>query len=48
MSLGHARASKRQTAKNTKLYAIKSNYNQLLDLARSTYQENVADIMERE
>ncbi|KAF8607234.1 hypothetical protein BDV93DRAFT_467924 [Ceratobasidium sp. AG-I] len=29
-----------------KVYAVKANYNRLLDVARETYRENVTDIME--
>jgi hypothetical protein len=43
-TLGHSKVSKGQMAKNAKLFAVKENFNSLLDLARSTYQENVADI----
>lgn len=38
---------RRQMQKRSRLYAVKSNFNQLLDLARSTYEENVQDIVER-
>jgi DNA mismatch repair protein MSH4 len=29
---------------NTKVYAVKPNYNRLLDVARETYRENIEDI----
>ncbi|RSH83103.1 MutS protein msh4 [Apiotrichum porosum] len=45
-SLGTGKGTKRQMSKNSKLYAVKSNFNQLLDVARATHAENVADIME--
>ena len=31
-------------ATNTKVYALKANYNRLLDVARETYKENVGDV----
>ncbi|KAK0197948.1 muts domain V-domain-containing protein, partial [Armillaria mellea] len=31
-------------AVNTRVYAVKANYNRLLDVARETYKENVGDI----
>ncbi|KAL0068031.1 MutS protein msh4 [Marasmius tenuissimus] len=31
-------------ATNTRVYAVKANYNRLLDVARETYKENVGDI----
>lgn len=29
---------------NTRVYAVKANYNRLLDVARETYRENIEDI----
>lgn len=46
--MGNRGQRKGQASKSERLYAIKSNCNQLLDLARDTYQENVSDIMECE
>ncbi|KAJ7791566.1 hypothetical protein B0H14DRAFT_3500262 [Mycena olivaceomarginata] len=31
-------------AVNARVYAVKANYNRLLDVARETYKENVSDI----
>ncbi|WOO81174.1 MutS 4 [Vanrija pseudolonga] len=45
-ALGNRGNRKGQASKSERLYAIKSNCNQLLDLARDTHQENVSDIME--
>jgi len=47
-TLGDGRRSKRQAAKTTRMYAIREHCNPLLDIARDTYRENEADIMERE
>ncbi|KAL1411423.1 MutS protein msh4 [Vanrija albida] len=47
-ALGNRKNRKGQASKGERLYAIKSDCNELLDLARSTYQENVSDIMEWE
>lgn len=40
--------SKGQAAKKMKLFAVKANFNKLLDVARETYRENQADITARE
>jgi hypothetical protein len=47
-TLSGNKSSKGALAKNAKLFAIKEDFNPLLDLARSTYQENLGDIMECE
>jgi DNA mismatch repair protein MSH4 len=33
-------------ALNSRVYAVRANYNRLLDVARETYKENVVDIFE--
>lgn len=33
-------------AVNNKVFAVKANYNRMLDVARETYKENVSDIHE--
>lgn len=45
-TLDTGRGSTQQKKRNTRLFAVKNTYNQLLDLARETLKENKDDIQE--
>jgi DNA mismatch repair protein MSH4 len=43
-----ATKGKAQNVKATRIYAVRANFNKLLDVARETYKENIDDIHQRE